>query len=258
MLLRSVKQMEGVALRALDGVIGKVVDLFFDDHQWHVRYCVVETGTWLHRRTVLISPVVLSGYDSLLKAFPVDLTMDQVRHSPEVAAHLPVTRHYENELVRYYGWPVYWQGAWAVTGGAGPATSFRDDSFDDASAGERAARRDTEPFLRSISDTHGYDIAALDGTIGHVDDFLIDDHEWRLRYLVVDTRNWWFGGRKVVVAPSWIADVDWMHSTVHVDLTRDAMKESPPYDPDQPWSEHYAADLHEHYARRHESHGAAH
>ena len=251
MLLRNARQLEGHALHARDGVIGQVKDFHFDDHHWNIRYCVVETGQWLQRRRVLISPVVMGSYDAALQVFPVDLTIEQVRTSPEIDTEKPVTRQHEEALQRHYGWPAYWESVFGAGGLAAPiltpvpATSTAEPGVTDV---ERPPTPRGDPFLRSVNDTIGYHIAASDGAIGHADDFLIDDEQWRVRYLVVDTRNWW-PGRKVIVAPAWIFEVNWKEARVLVNLTRDMIRNSPPYEPTMTWSKDYAAALHEHYER---------
>lgn len=251
MLLRNAKQLEGHALRARDGVIGRVKDFYFDDHHWHIRYCVLETGQWLQSRRVLISPVVLGDYDAASREFPVDLTMEQVRTSPDFDTAKPVSRQHEEALRQHYGWPGYWDPVFGAGGLAAPIivpTPAANTSEPGLTDGDRPLKKHGDPFLRSVNDTIGYHIEASDGPIGHAEDFLIDDADWRIRYLVVDTRNWWPGG-KVIVAPAWILDVSWEKSRVTVDLTRDMVRHSPPYESTMPWSEDYAAALHEHYAR---------
>jgi len=57
-MLRSIKQLYGDELRATDGEIGKITDFYFEDQNWAVRYVVVDTGTWLSGRLVLISPML--------------------------------------------------------------------------------------------------------------------------------------------------------------------------------------------------------
>jgi len=253
MLLK--RHLEGHALRARDGVIGKVKDFYFDDHQWYVRYCVVETGPWLHSRRVLISPAVMSQYDPAQQVFPVDLTMEQVRTSPDVDTEKPVSRQHEEALRQHYEWPAYWGGVIGAGGLEAPIltpTPVPYASEHDATDGNQPLKKRGDPFLRSANDTIGYHIEASDGPIGHVDDFLIGDRDWRIRYLVVDTRNWW-PGKKVIVEPAWIVDVSWEKARVVVDLMRDVIRTSPPYDPTMSLSEDYAAALHEHYGRSREA-----
>jgi hypothetical protein len=110
-------------------------------------------------------------------------------------------------------------------------------------AGERG-----DPHLRSSAAVTGYHIAATDGDIGHVEDFLVDDVTWAIRYMAVDTRNWW-PGTTVLVSPEWIARVDWNEAKVHVELTREQIKNSPAFDPAGPVQREYEMQLFDHYGR---------
>jgi PRC-barrel domain len=110
------------------------------------------------------------------------------------------------------------------------------------------AREGGDPHLRSSAIVIGYHIAATDGEIGHVEDFLVDEATWAIRYMVVDTRNWW-SGTKVLVSPGWVARVDWDASKVEVNMTREQIKNSPEYDPSGPVQRDYEARLHDHYGR---------
>jgi len=175
----------------------------------------------------------------------VDLTREQVENSPSVDTEQPADRRYEVEYSRYYGYPYYWTGPYVWGAEAYPMIP----------AGAAAAMPPIEPpipegdrHLRSTSLVAGYYIQATDGDIGHVEDFLIDDRSWTIRYVEVDTRNWW-PGKHVLVSPEWVTQVDWPDSKVHVDLTREAIKESPEYDASLPLDREYEERLHEAYRR---------
>lgn len=245
-MIDSVKQMEGRALRARDGTIGKVKDLYFDDSHWHVRYLVVTTGSWLNERRVLIAPESLHPMDRMAQEFPVNLTMDQVRNSPGIESDRPVSRQREIELRGYYGWPPYWGAVYDAGGVAMPVIPPLPPPT--AEPGQAAERPAGDPHLRSVNEVAGYGIEATDGMIGHVEDFLVDDTAWRIRYLVIDTRNW-LPGRKVLVSPEWIRRVSWTEHRVHVDLSREAVKSSPAYEGSVDWNTEYAGRLHDYYRR---------
>jgi hypothetical protein len=242
-MIRTIKQIRGRTLAARDGHIGKVTDLFFDDAFWHVRYVVVATESDWEQRTVLIAPEAVQPADWTDEHFPVDLTVEQVRNSPRVETDQPVSRRREQELRSYYGWPIYWDaalGAGGVIAGVPPLLPV-----------EKPKKQPPgNPHLRSAQNTLGYHLEATDGAIGHVDEFLVDERSWQIRYLVIDTRNW-LPGRKVVIAPAWIEATDWVRRRLVVNLTRDAIKHSPAYDPDLQWNPAYSAELHEHYQRPH-------
>jgi hypothetical protein len=246
----NLERIRDYGLAAKDGAIGQIADVFFDDVKWTVRYVVVDTGTWLPGRKVLISPAVLGEPDTENLHFAVALTREQVEHSPEMDADLPVDRQHEEALHGYYGWTPYWGSSLAPMWGTPMADPLMPADFAAAAketveTGERTEQRD--PHLRSGRDIEGYHIAAEDGTIGHVDDFLIS-HDWRVRYLVLDTGNW-LPGRKVLVAPEWVRRIDWAEREVSVDLTREQIRSGPGYDPDVHLDRGFEERLYDYYGR---------
>ena len=240
-MLRSTKDLERYAIGATDGTIGHVEDFYFDDKSWAVRYLVVDAGAWLTSRKVLVSPISIGEPNWDKKTLPVALSKEQVKNSPDIDTAKPVSRQHEIELSGYYGYPFYWGGDGLWGGGAYPnmllpgAEGFGSPAAgrmeaDNAYARERQAHENDDPHLRSCNEVTGYHIHATDGDIGHVQGMLIDDKSWALRYLIVDTSNWWVG-HKVLISPQWIKDVSWSDSSVSVNVARQAVKDSPPYDP---------------------------
>jgi sporulation protein YlmC with PRC-barrel domain len=255
-MLQSVNDLKGTAIHATDGDIGKVADFLFDDESWAIRYLVVDTGKWLPGRKVLISPISI---DAALKndGLRLSLTKDQIKNSPPIDADKPVSRQYESEYLSYYGYPYYWYGAglWGASSypqlrAATPISGYPDRTS--GHAGSAAASRlaptkpEAESRLRSTTEVTGYYIEASDGDIGHVENFLVDDKDWALRYTVVDTVNWW-PGKKVVVSPDWISQVSWAEAKVHVNLSRQKVKDAPEYDPSAPISRDYEERLYDSY-----------
>ncbi len=249
-MLRNVKDLRGYAIRATDGVIGEVGDLYFDDEDWATRYLVVDTGSWLSGRKVLVSPLAIGHPDWTSRSLPVSLTKAQVENSPDIDTQKPVSRQYEAAYFAYYGYPYYWGGAGIWGMGAYPGALTTERQFEEGMKTRRAAAKQTpdDCHLRSCSDVIGHHIHATDGDIGHVDDFVMDDHTWAIRYLVVNTSNWWVGHR-MLVAPQWIEAVDWSTAKVSVDLTRDAIKGAPPYDGVAPFTRAQEQAMYKHYGR---------
>jgi hypothetical protein len=106
-----------------------------------------------------------------------------------------------------------------------------------------------DPHLRSTADVSGHHIQARDGEIGHVEDFIIDDKTWAIRYLIIDTENWW-PGKHVLVSPQWIERVSWIDSKVFVNLSRETIKQSPEYTELSLLTRDYETVLHRHYDRQ--------
>ncbi len=221
MLYRN-KELIGRSLRASDGDVGKVTDLYFDDDTWTVRYLVVDTGNWLSSRKVLISPQSLAA--GLAREGPVvaQLSREQVENSPPSQTHRPVSRQHEAELASHYGYPTYWFEAGFSGTGLLPINEAVHEARLAAQASEpEPAAQDSH--LRSIAELVGYHIRAEDGEVGHVIDFGVDPASWQIREMIIDTRNW-LPGRHVRVELNAIRAIDWHERKVHVNLPRESIK----------------------------------
>lgn len=248
-MLRSLDQIRGYALIATDGLIGEVNDFFFDDHTWTIRYLVVDTGKWLPGRKVLIAS---EAVETPLRGdnLQIKLTQQQIKDSPDLASNLPVSRQYEEKLRNYYGWPLYWEAHPTVIAGLEP-TVLPTPKTQPNPESITPSKLSGDPHLRSEREVRGYHIAARDGKIGHAEDFIFEDQRWLIRYIVVDTRNW-LPGRQVLVALDWVAEIDWSNSQVRVELDRESIKNSPPYDPTTPVNDEYESALYDYYGRPHQ------
>ncbi|MGD2109094.1 MAG: PRC-barrel domain-containing protein [Phycisphaerae bacterium] len=247
-MLRSLNSILRYEINATDADLGKVDDFFFDDSNWRVRYFVVDTARWLGGRRVLISPVAVDRADWAAHQLCVNLTKDQVEKSPGIEADEPVSRQMEKQLTSYYAWPVYWGPPGAelspalAEGRARAAVAKAHEPKTSAPADEG------ECTLRSIKEVTGYKIEAADGGIGHVEDFIADEEDWTIRYMVVDTRNW-LPGKKVLIAPWMIRSVRWGDTKVHLEMTRDQVRAAPEYDPSAPVNREYESRFYDYYGR---------
>lgn len=245
MTYRNVKFFEKYSILAQDGDIGTVHDFLFDDMTWTIRYIVVDTHKWLPGRKVLLSTEAVEGALWDRQQFQVNLTKDQIKNSPDINTEPPVSVQHEIALHNYYNWSYYWTptGLTPIYPIAGTSPGMMPVPDSDQTPG---AEPEGDPHLRSANEIIGYHIDAADGEIGHVEDFLMDDENWALHYMVVDTKNW-LPGRKVLVSPEWITDVAWNTRKVVVKMTRNAVENSPEYDPETPMTPESENDLLEHY-----------
>jgi len=251
-MLRKASELERFELLASDGRIGHVTDLFFDDRRWTIRYLVVNTGTWLEHRDVLVSPASVGACDWSRRVLPVALTRSQVEHSPQVDAEEPVTKEQEQRLANYYSWPLYWTAAGFTDGIIAPLPPFLPVGALQPQHRATASTLDEQHHVRSVADVRGHRIEANDGEIGRVDDFLVDLATWTIAYLIVDAGHWW-AGRRVIVSPEWIFEVGWDEAKVFMDLPCESVRRSPEYNPSRPLAQAYADRLHEHYGLPHRS-----
>ena len=244
-MLRSTKEIIGYPLKATDGEIGECKDFLFDDRNWVTRYMVADTGGWLNTERVLISPLSLGKPDWALGRFPVDLTMEMIRNAPPLEEEMPVSRQYETALYDHYDYPYYWvgQSLW------GPGATPRQLREYVKGAPPSSNPLETgDPNLRSVIEVTGYHISAQDGEVGHIEEFILDDETWSIRYFVIDTRNW-LPGKKVLLSPIWMEDIDWKKKTASVALEQDRIKNSPEYEPKAPVNRTYEARLYDFYGR---------
>ena len=251
-MLNSISHITGARITATDGDIGHVRQAYFDDRSWTVRYLIVDTGTWLNGREVLISPYAVKQPMGGGPDIPVMLTQEQVRTSPAVDTMQPVSRQQEREQLRHHRHPEYWDGGglWAL--GAlpyPPAAVLPDEQGAQRDALERGFKGD-DVHLRSSAHVTGYAIQASDHSIGRVKDFVFDDSNWAIRYLVVDTSAWWQGGTPVLVGMHWVDRIDWATQKVHVRLTREQVRTSPAFVDVGSIHREYEMRLHDNYQRQ--------
>jgi hypothetical protein len=242
-MLYQAKTLHGYKLNSLEGEIGKVKEFYFDDHFWAIRYLVADTGNWLTNRQVLISPRTLGIVNNDAQNIAVKLTKKQIEDSPLLKSDEPVSRQFEESYYKYFAVPSYWEtttmrGQYGDIIGTSPSTERLPKST--------SGSKTFDPRLRSTHDVSGHHIQAKDGEIGHVEDFIIDDETWMIRYLIVDTLNFW-EGKKVLISPRWIERVSWEDLKVFVNLSKTTIEQSPEYIEGSPLSREYETALHQHY-----------
>jgi len=242
-MLYKTKTLQGYKLDSLNGVIGKAQEFYFDDQYWVIRYLVADSGNWLTGRRVLLSPYALVAVDKEKQHIIVNLTKKQIEDSPSLESDKPVSRQFEEAYYGYYDWPMYWGGPnmW----GNYPDIVRGREKWREYSKDEKP----WDPHLRSTHTVSGYNIQSTDGDIGHVEDFVIDDQNWAIRYLIINTQNWW-PGKRVLIATKWIEKVDWSELKIVVNLSRELIKQSPEFTDESLLSRDYEAGLHGHYSRQ--------
>jgi hypothetical protein len=207
-MLRNMIDIEGFAIQATDGILGHVKDFYFDDESWVVRYFVVETGLWHANRRTLISPMAMGIPNWPEKLIPASLTQEQVRNSPDIDTDKPVPRQHQASVIR----------------------------------------RKNDLNLRSANSVLRSYVHATDGDIGHVAGILVEEETWAIRYMIVNTSNWWLG-HEVLIAPEWVEDVYWAESKLMLALTRQAIKNAPEYNSLAPITREHEKLLHAFHGR---------
>jgi sporulation protein YlmC with PRC-barrel domain len=260
-MLTTASSLKGFEIQAKDGSLGTVSDFLFDDSTWKVRWMVVDTGKWLTGRKVLVHPSAVISAEYGIRELTVSLTKAQVEDSPDILQDRPISRQMQNDLYGYYGWDPLWGGGMfgaGTSGGAmygsgmgGIASPILAPVYFGASAKREAEHGEIDmdrgdPHLRSIAEVTGYHMHATDGTIGHIEEFLIDSESWSIHYLVVDTSNWWVG-EHVLISPYAVKEVNWSDRLISLDVTQDTVRSSPPWSPADVISQEFERRMHSHY-----------
>jgi hypothetical protein len=214
-MLQNLKEIYGNKLAALDGDIGHVKDFYFDDENWVIRYLVADTGSWLTGRLVVLTPHAFGKLNQNEKTLHIKLHKKKIQDSPSIDSHKPVSRQYETEYYGYYGLPAYWNGD-AIWGPINypvvlPPTEKEMEIY------KKYHHRD-DKHLRSTQAVTGYHIQSVDGEIGHVSSFLVDDRSWEIRELVIETGHW-YSGKEILIPPSKVERISYDESKVFVNLT---------------------------------------
>jgi hypothetical protein len=227
--LQSVHHLEHCTLHAVDGAIGTVEALYFDDVKWAVRYLRVDTKDWLMSRRVLISPVAVGEVRAEEQAIFIELTRAQIESSPAPETDQPVSRRYEEAYYRHYDWPAYWE--------------------EDRQCGVALAQNVLqENRLQGTVRVEGCVMVAVDGAVGTVRDIFVDVRYWVIRYLEIETRGD-RPGRHVLVGTGWIERVNWADRIVNIDLACVAIDTAPGFDASRGISRDYELRLFRHYRR---------
>lgn len=245
-MFTTTNNLKGLVVRATDGELGTVDQLYFDDESWAVRYLTLETGGWLGGKSVLISPMSVRGIDWQARRLEVALTMHQVEHSPSIDRHRPVSRQHEAAYLGYYGYPYYWDGPALWGPSYSPAGFITDTAIKQQMVDERMQKESGDSHLHSTEEVAGYYLHAEDGEVGHIDQFIVDAEAWAIRYLEVATQNWW-PGKKVLLSPEWVDRISWAESQIYVSVSRSAIRTCPEYLDSMAITRDYEDELYRHY-----------
>ncbi len=240
-MMINISELLGYVLHLKDGELGQCEDFLVDDRGWDIRYMVADTRKWLTGRRVLIAPSMLMEPEWSGRRLPVNLTKEQIRGSPPLHENDPVTDEYEIMWFDYYGLTEYWVEEDKIGMAENPTALpvARKEGTGGKNANEKR-------HLLSVKEIAGWHTMASDGEIGHLADFLVEMKSWKVRYAILDTRNW-LPGRQVCVSVYCVEWVDWARKEIGVRLTREAVKESPEYNPFVPMTEEYQVVLHDYY-----------
>ena len=246
----SLKNILGYTIETTDGMKGKVKDFLFDEDKWIVRYIDADFGSFFKDKRILLPANVLIDplWDS--KHFPLNITKEDIDKSPTPEDKSTVSREYEKELMKYYGYATYWSSGYIPhthTAMYYPARPLNVPTKKVSE--EKIIEEKLDTKLRSFSEVKGYHILAQDGNLGHVEDMIADDSDWQLIYLIVDTSNWRPWSKKVILLINWLEKISYETREVSIDVHTDIIKDAPEFDTSKPVDQAFEEALSDYYQR---------
>jgi len=240
-MLRSANGLVGYKINAKDGNIGKVEAFYFDFIKWVIRYLIVDVSDWLPAKHVLISPASFSGHpDWHSRIFHVGVSKEVVKGAPAIDLYKPMTLHDEFELIKYHNWPIYWEKH--------PQDYFPKIIMPTETKSVMSYDDIEGSHLRSTNEIAGYHMQSSDGEIGYIEDFMIDEQAWAIRYTVINAHSW-LPGHKFLIAPQWFKSVNWHESKIHTDIPKEELRNGPKYAHGIPLNREFEETLHQYYGR---------
>ncbi|MEO8328045.1 MAG: PRC-barrel domain-containing protein [Nitrospirota bacterium] len=222
-MLRDLNKIKNCVVQGTDGIIGNVADMYVNDQTWKIHYMAADTGNWLQGRHVLISTESVVQPHVEIGSFRALVSQAQVEGAPAFEIEKPFSWEKEREICNYYRWSTYYP----------------------------IDERELSVFpgkLTSVNGLKDFSLLARDGEIGKIINYIIDDANWSVRYLVVDTSKW-LAGKKVLISPMWHKSINWQDRMIVVDLDQDQIEHSPEYDPAAPIERVYEINLYKHYGK---------
>jgi sporulation protein YlmC with PRC-barrel domain len=235
--LRSWRDLSGYSVRALDGDVGRVRELYFDDAQWQVRHVVVDVGRWSRSRRVLVSPSAIAEILWEHRRLVLTATRDQVWAWPEASADQPVARQLESRRRS--------QANWAVTVAGDALTSYsealRTPTFEPLNANGTPF----DPHLRTSRVVVGLDLRAEGASVGRIADLVLDDASWEVLYLVVA----WHDGKRFALPTNCVRRIAPEEKAVTAGVDSTALASSPRLEPATLFTRQYEQAVRQHFAR---------
>ena len=232
-MLHSIRELCRFRVMATDGRVGRVEDFLLTDPGGAVRFLLVKTGRLLRGRRVVVPAGHLGVPNGSAGVLPVELTRQEIERCTASSALETISKQQEHLIENRYGGDARRRGGGPLAPVHGVVSHQALEMAAAASSGPagEASSEQGMPELRSALEVIGYQLEALDGPLGAVEDYLVDDQSWTVQYMVVDSKDWRSPNPRVLLAPNWIQHISWAESRVHVLLTQEKIKAGQRYEP---------------------------
>ncbi len=208
--MQGLKHLFGYHVRATDEEIGKVEDFFVDDRSWTVRYMLMRTGGIFSGASAVIPAACLGQPNTASRSMPVKFSKAELEGLAEADVK-PVGDEMRALCKALYG----------------KSDDRRDRGF--IRVGCTTNQDAAASSLRSVRELASYQIETRDGPCGLCTDLLADLHEWKVPYLVVNTKE--FRPHGHVLAPTtWVQEISWRDMEIEVATSREKLQHAQRFD----------------------------
>ncbi len=245
---RSLNELKGFSVETSDGMKGKIKDFLFDEDNWKVRYLDADFGGFFKDKRVLLPIDVMKEPQWDDRNVSLKAMAEQIKKSPSPEEKPTVSREYEKELMKHYGFATYWSSGYIPPTHAGlyypvrpiyvPTREVSEEKISEEKLGSK---------LRSFNEVKGYHLLATDAQLGHVEDIIADDTDWQMIYLVVDTSNWRPWSKKVILLINWLDKISYETREVSINVHTEVIKNAPEFDPHKPLEQAFEESLTDYY-----------
>jgi hypothetical protein len=244
---RSIKELLGYSLHAKDGTKGTVRDFLFDEESWTIRYMRTGIGNMFVDKKVLIPRVFFGKPEQSKREFLIQMTKDEMKRSPKVEEHKPVSRKFEESLNQFYNIENYWSTSYAPSFGV-PEMVVPQHHLKELPKTIKEPHVDSS--LRSFQEVSGYLIECQDEKHGYMTDFIVEDENWKIVYIIIDIGNLFETDKRVMLAVNWINEIDYKDQKIAINQTSKVLEKAPPFDPSSPVNSEYEKNIYDYYGRK--------
>ena len=244
---RSLKEINTYSVQTIDEENGKIKNFLFDEDTWIIRYLDVEMGNFFVEKRILIPKEQIGIPEWEDQNFPIKLTMKRIDDSPGLERDLPVSRRYEQDLANYYDVVPYWPTDKDLY----PNREFFFTSNKIIRIPKNMVKEENiDTSLRSFSEVHRYSIKSIDDTFGHLSDLIIDDSDWQIVYVVLDTKNIVPWSKQIILPVEFVEEINFPNREIRIDLTKEAIKNAPEYNSTKAVNSQFEKELTDFYRQK--------
>lgn len=231
---RSLKELLGYSVEALDGTKGEVHDFLFDEEQWVINYLHADLGSLFRDKQVIIPRMFWKNPKWLQEQFEVGVGKKDIEACPLIDEKLPVSKQYEQRLVKHYEAQAHLHPYNVAPALATAAVAPPKAIYTTSNDGHLKS-----PNLRSLREVLGYAIKTTDEEIGQLHDLIVDDRDWRIAYCVIDTQKYIPWSKKVLVEVAALEKISYQQQQIYLNMSSKALLSSYEYDPAEAVNEVY-------------------